>query len=84
MNTRRMNKLMAMAGSFLLSNGALLLLTPERFATLRKIGWLPDQYNATIDRLAADRTTSRRAGIVALVAGLLLLATAVGRTEPAT
>ena len=75
---------MSMAGSFLISNGALLVLTPERFATLRRIAWMPERYNTLIDRLAADRATSRTAGIAAILAGLLLMVLAVSRTEPAS
>ncbi len=84
MEARKVNKLMVVAGSFLMSNGALLLFTPGRFATLRHMTWMPQQYNKVIDRLAVDRTKSRAAGIGALLLGLGLLTAGVGRTEPST
>ncbi len=85
MDKRRINKLLVLAGSFLVSNGALLLLTPGRYAVLRKLGWMPEQYNATIiERLGTHRTQGRVVGLVVLALGLALVATGLSRTEPAS
>ncbi|GIV98431.1 MAG: hypothetical protein KatS3mg057_3088 [Herpetosiphonaceae bacterium] len=82
MTKRRANRLITIVGSFLLSNGLLLLVVPQRFARLRKLNWMPEQYNGALDRITSSESTSRSVGLAAIVAGLGLMALAVSRTEP--
>lgn len=81
MQERTLNRLLVVTGSFLISNGTLLLLVPKRFATLRRRAWMPARYNELIDRLTVDRSRGRKVGSLALALGLLLLLAGVGRTE---
>ncbi len=80
---RRRHKLEAAIGLLLAGNGLLLLLTPARFATLRKVGWLPSRYNAALDQLARRPQLGRSLGFVATGIGAGVLARAVRDTEPA-
>ena len=82
MNRMTMNKLCLTGGILLASNGALLAATPERFAALRTMRWLPDGVNARLRALARRDAASRATGAFAAVAGLLLLLLAVARTDP--
>lgn len=78
-----LNKLLLTGGILLASNGALLAATPARFATLRKMRWLPDRANGALNALARRDAPARAAGVSAAVVGLSLLLVAVARTEPA-
>ena len=78
-----MNKLMVAAGSFLATNGMLLMITPARYATLRKANWTPSVLDARLDWLAAHHGRSRTAGLIVVAVGTLLVAAGVARTRPA-
>lgn len=82
MNKRKLNKALALAGSFALSNGVLLLLAPDRYPRMRKSSMLPDTYNRALDQAAANRARSRSIGTSAVILGLALLGLAAARTEP--
>lgn len=84
MSNEQINALLVLAGSFCLSNGLLLLLSPDRFATLRQSDKLPKRYNAVLQRLTAHHSTGRSIGAAAIATGVALLALAMRRTEPAS
>jgi hypothetical protein len=67
MEQQQVNKVLALAGSFCLSNGLMLLVAPARFAGLRKMNWLPAGVNRSLDSLAGDTRLGRLVG--ALVGG---------------
>lgn len=83
MEKQTINKLLALAGSFCLSNGLMLLVAPARFAGLRKVSWLPSGVNRVLDDLAGDRERGRLVGMLASSLGAALLLVALRRTEPA-
>ena len=82
MDTMTLNKLCLTGGILLASNGALLAATPERFAALRTMRWLPDPVNRGMNGLAHRRTAARAVGAAVTVLGTLLLALALARTDP--
>jgi hypothetical protein len=77
-----MNRVMVAVGSFLATNGILLLITPGRYATLRKASWTPSVVDAGLDWLAAHQGRSRMAGLIVAAVGMLLVAVGVARTRP--
>lgn len=83
MSQLRINKLAVALGLLLAGNGVLLATSPGRFVTLRRMGWLPERYNATLDHLAIDQQTGRQLGATATMAGIALIAAGLRRTEPA-
>ncbi len=84
MQIQRANKLLALLGSVCLSNGLLLLVEPARFANLRKLDWMHQGYNSTLERLPPHSTASRALGAGLSGTGLVLLLVALRRTEPAS
>jgi hypothetical protein len=83
MSGRQVNKVMATAGSLFAVNGALLLLSPPRFARLRKSSWMPDPVQDALDWLAEHDRTGRMIGTTAALLGGTLLAASLLRTRPA-
>lgn len=83
MEQQQINKVLALAGSFCLSNGLMLLVAPARFAGLRKMSWLPASVNQSLDRLASDTRFGRLVGALVGSLGVMLLLAAVRRSEPA-
>ena len=82
MSLRRRHTLATAIGLLLAGNGHILLITPARFATLRKVRWLPTEYNATLDRFARRPGLGRAIGFAATGIGAGMLVRAVGQTEP--
>lgn len=84
MNERRTNKLFVAIGLLLAGNGLLLSATPARFASLRTMGWLPDQYNTTLKRVTSNDRSARAMGAAAAILGVVLVTLGVRRTKPVT
>lgn len=82
MDKKRVDKIAVMAGSALYVNGGLLLVTPGRFATIRKAGWMPDRVNGWLQWMADHDRKGRMIGLGLAAVGLSLLAFGVSR-EPA-
>lgn len=83
MDRQTLNQVIVLAGSVLAVNGALLLVSPGRFAALRRAAWLPRRANDALDRLGQARTAGRGIGAAATAGGLALLVAGMRRVEPA-
>ncbi len=73
MNKQQLDKIAVTAGSMFFVNGGLLLLSPGRFATIRKARWTPRRVDAGLDWLARHDEKSRPMGLVLTTLGFALL-----------
>ena len=73
MNKQQLDKIAVTAGSMLFVNGGLLLLSPGRFATIRKAGWTPRRVDEGLDWLARHDEKSRPIGLILATLGFGLL-----------
>ncbi len=73
MDKKQLDKIAVMAGSMFFVNGGLLLLSPGRFATIRKANWTPRRADAGLDWLARNDEKSRPIGLVLTTLGFGLL-----------
>ena len=83
MGKQQIDKLAVTIGSMLFVNGWLLLLSPGRFATVRKAGWMPRRVNRRLDWLARHHEQGRSLGLVVTTLGFGLLLLGLFREPPA-
>jgi len=75
------NKLLVNAGTFLATNGIILLVAPRRFSALRTSAWTPRAFDRALVRLG-DSRLARAVGVFAASAGIAMAAYGIVRTRP--
>ena len=73
MDKRQIDTVAMTVGATLFVNGWLLLLSPGRFATIRKATWTPQRVDEGLDWLARHDEKSRPLGLVLTTLGFGLL-----------
>ncbi len=78
----QIDKVALTAGSMLFVDGLLLLVSPERYAAIRKAAWMPERINRTFDWLA-HHERARPIGLVLTALGFQLLMFGLFQQQPA-
>ena len=78
----QIDKLAVTAGSMLFVDGLLLLVSPGRYASIRKAAWMPKPVNRTFDWLA-QHDRARPIGLVLTALGFQLLMFGLFQQQPA-
>lgn len=77
-----MNQAIVSAGIVLAANSALLLVSPGRFAAMRRASWMPGRVNSMVTWLGEHDGRARALAIAGAVSGVGLIAYGLSKVDP--